>query len=246
MTDQFLQREGVAHDINGIMARASLIAEQLLAHSDDAVSSRAKKIERAIAEATEICRRELSGSRREPETAMDATDVDRLVSQIIQLVGVEADLADQPIDFYISIGPDVELFSDRTAIFRILFNLTLNAANAIAAHGGSWIEISVMTAWGRVFFDISDDGPGLPQHVLDFLYPDLGVVHETASGRIGSGLVSAASLAKSAGGELTLIKSTKAGAQFCLTLPQADALPMTREACAATDGRPAQTIILAA
>ncbi|MEL7464797.1 MAG: HAMP domain-containing sensor histidine kinase [Pseudomonadota bacterium] len=243
MTDFVLKRQGVAHDINGLMARASLIAEQLSAHRDAAVASRAAKIENAINQATEICRRELSGRDVACDTSIDAVDVDRLLNQIVQLVGIESNLAERPIDFFISVAPDVELVTDGSALFRILFNLVLNAANAIAAHGGSWIEISVMSAWGRVFFDLADDGPGLPQHVLDYLYP--GVVDErrSASGPIGTGLVSAASLAKSIGGELKLVKSSKAGAQFCLTLPTASSGPSTVSRFDG-DAAPTQTIIL--
>ncbi|MEM7522383.1 MAG: HAMP domain-containing sensor histidine kinase [Pseudomonadota bacterium] len=246
MRDRFLQREGVAHDVNGIMARAMLIAEQLSAHSDAAVASRAVRIERAIEQASEICRRELTDDPDGDEIVMDAADVDHLLNQIVQLVGVEADLAQRPIDFFISTGPDVELFVDRTKLFRIIFNLTLNAANAIAARGGSWIEISVTRAWRRIYVDICDDGPGLPQHILDFLYPGLGHERAAPSGRLGSGLVTAAALASSAGGELKLVKSTSEGAQFCLTLPEGDAAQFGRYQQPKASDHPYSTIILAA
>ncbi|MEM8753261.1 MAG: HAMP domain-containing sensor histidine kinase [Pseudomonadota bacterium] len=220
MTDHYGKMRGVAHDINGLMGRAMLLAEQLSAHRDATVARRAGRIGDAIDQVAAICRRELSATRRtEAPTDLDGPGVERLLGRVASLIGLEAELSDRPIDFYLSAAPDIRATVDEPTLFRVLFNLGLNAANAIARDGGSWIEISAMQAYGRLYFDVCDDGPGLPPHVLSYLYPRQGDA-ASRSGRIGAGLVTAASLASDAGGELRLVKSTSAGTHFCLITPE--------------------------
>ncbi|MEM7545945.1 MAG: HAMP domain-containing sensor histidine kinase [Pseudomonadota bacterium] len=211
---------GVAHDINGLMARASLVAEQLRLYNDARVKDRAELIVQAIDRVAEICRLELSQYLREKdEVVQQSTCIDKLLRQITNLVSVECLLGENQIMFHNSIDEDLRFYCHSPSLFRILFNLTLNAANAINKSGGSWIEIAASQHCGRVYFDISDDGPGLPDHVLAYLYPRMNDAM-APQGPIGSGLLTSVTLARELRGSLNLVKSTSSGTSFCLTLPE--------------------------
>ncbi|MEM8795932.1 MAG: HAMP domain-containing sensor histidine kinase [Pseudomonadota bacterium] len=220
MYDQHLKLRGIAHDINGLMASAMLVMEQLQSHEDDRVIARVDKVCATIDRVAEICRRELNpmtdpGFRVE----MDAVFIEKLLQEVANVVAMESVLSSHPIAFFINVNDDIRLISEPQSLFRVIFNLTLNAANAIARNGGSSIEVSAVQFQGRVYFGICDDGPGLPGHVLEFLYPSLENSPCARKGRIGSGLITAVALASGLEGNLTLMQSDNTGTSFCLSLP---------------------------
>lgn len=220
MYDQQLKLQGIAHDINGLMARAMLAAERLAGHQDGSVASSAGQIAATIDRVVAICRGELvSRGQPNPARALTSASVERMISEIAELVAAESELRPQPIEFYVSVENDVRLSTDPQALFRILFNLSINAANAIARHGGCSIEISAKRARKHVLLTVNDDGPGLPNHVLRYLYPYLGGSARTQTGLLGSGLITAVALSSQLDGELILVNSSSSGTSFCLVLP---------------------------
>ncbi|MEM7506180.1 MAG: HAMP domain-containing sensor histidine kinase [Pseudomonadota bacterium] len=219
MHDQNLNLRGISHDINGLMARAMLAADGLREHADVGVRARACQIGAAIDRVAEICKAELDPhSQPDPTMALGSTCIERVLREIAELVAVESTLSPRPVHFYISVDEDVRLTTNPQALFRILFNLTLNAANAISRHGGSSIRLSARRSGEQILFGIGDDGPGLPQHILDYLYPSLETGKTPTEGRIGSGLITAVALASELDGELVLLSSGEAGTSFCLVL----------------------------
>lgn len=232
MQDSDTRMRGVAHDINGVMARAMLIAEQLQNHGDCRVSARANRIGAAISQVTEICRMELT--RVLPAECVDnmtSECIGYLLQHVVNLAGIESMLSDKPIDFYVSVTDDSTLSADAPTVFRIVFNLVLNAANAIARHGGSWIDVSVERAEEWVHISVLDNGPGLPDHVVGFLYPNLVWANEKPVGHIGTGLITVANLAAELDGKFELIETSDAGTHFLVSLPAGDqdAVPLPED-----------------
>ncbi|MEM7730908.1 MAG: ATP-binding protein [Pseudomonadota bacterium] len=203
------------------MARAMLASEQLQGHQDERVATRAGKICAAIDRVAEICRRELEPKRclGNPQE-LGPSCVEGLLRDVANVVAAECTLAQEPIHFFIFVEDDVRLRTDLQSLFRIVFNLALNAANALATRSGSRIELSAFRPRGNICINVSDDGPGLPEHVLDYLYPRIGGAPATRNGRIGSGLITAAALASDLAGQLILTRSTDAGTSFRLLLPE--------------------------
>ncbi|WP_412105117.1 sensor histidine kinase [Sulfitobacter sp. D35] len=141
------------------------------------------------------------------------------VLQVVRLVEVEALARRWDIDFRTQIDPSLSLTCDPTSLFRILFNLTVNAAAAVAAHGGSFVSVGVTCYKSEVRFEIRDDGPGLPDHVVGFLLPRAdGIV--PSGGRLGSGLITCCALARDMAGELRLLDTSPTGTAFRLVLPR--------------------------
>lgn len=210
---------GLAHDINGLMARAALAADNLRVHSDVRVARDADRIRRAIEEVVEICR---DGFRNnllvEPTTLQDAGDVTDLLDRVATLVSLECQLSPRPIAFRLTVDADVALCCNRVGLFRVLFNLAINAANAIGAGGGGNVTMSVVQADGQTRFDVVDDGPGLPPHVLAFLFPT-APASRRPKGRLGTGLITAINISKEMGGDLSLLQTGRTGTAFRLTMP---------------------------
>lgn len=215
-----LSGPGMAHDIHGLMSCAMLAAEQLNYHDDPRVVRQATRIIDAVERAVAVCKTELArDSARRLETEQHETQcVERLFRQISNLIGLESSETRRRVDFRSVVSQAVQVECNSSALFRILFNLINNAATAITQKGGTYVEVSVMQIGDRVIFDITDDGPGLPDNVLEFLFPNLDVRSER-KGRIGRGLSTAASLAADMGGELQLNETSKLGTSFRLTIP---------------------------
>ncbi|MEM7545096.1 MAG: HAMP domain-containing sensor histidine kinase [Pseudomonadota bacterium] len=220
MWNDDLNIRGAVHDINGLMARALLSAESLRSHKDQGVAKQAGRISTVIDQVAAICRQRLTDLTETPKMELlDHVAVERLLRQVADLVSVECTLADRPIDFFVHVSKDVKVMTNPEQLFRILFNLAINAANAISRKGGSWIEISAIAIGERVLFDVCDDGPGLPKHILGYLFPHLAADMARKGGRIGCGLVTSAHLAAELGGELRLVRASRKGTSFCVSLP---------------------------
>lgn len=208
-----------AHDIRGYLATASLATEHLSTHGDEQVARRAERIARAIDHVVRICRDDLV----EPDggalaTHHSAAALQSLLEQIVVLIAPQfEDRFDHPA-FRVSVASDVFLECHQTSLFRILYNLSVNAAHAIRAHSGSRVDLSVVRDDARIRFTVADDGPGLPEHIIDHLYPriDRPAPHGM---RIGHGLMTAVGLAKEMQGRLQLTRSGPDGTAFCLILP---------------------------
>jgi signal transduction histidine kinase len=115
-------------------------------------------------------------------------------------------------------GPDVTVRGDAVQIGQVLYNLLLNAVQAM--DGGGVLTVSARTDGDRVVVDVADTGPGIPpgfeQKIFDALFT-------TKARGIGLGLAVSRSLAEANHGRLDVASRPGAGARFTLTLPSAAA-----------------------
>ncbi len=186
---------------------------------DEKVALRAERIAKAIDQIACICDTDLVEAEK-PETTncLSHDDIEEMLKDIAHLIGpVYEDRIGHPkMDVFVSQG--TRLVCSKTRLFRIIYNLTVNAAHAIRASTGSRITIRVSQGCGKVCFSISDDGPGLPEHIIGHLYPRID--RPPAMGaHIGFGLMTAVGLAREMGGKMRLLRSSKNGTEFCLMLP---------------------------
>lgn len=208
-----------AHDIRGFLASASLATEHLCTHTDARVARSAERISSAIEQIVTICQHDLSQPVGSAATTHHlATDISILLEQISDLIAPKfEDYLDQPT-ISIRVAADLNIDCHSSSLFRILYNLSVNAAHAIAGHNGSRIELSAVRDGSSIRFVVVDDGPGLPDHIIDHLYPRIDRPEPTGK-RIGYGLMSAVGLAKEMQGTLHVIKSSPSGTTFSLVLP---------------------------
>jgi signal transduction histidine kinase len=122
-----------------------------------------------------------------------------------------------------------DAYVDPIQIGQVVFNLLVNAMQAMEAQIGHGKDSGVLTLRGRatpaadgsapiVALDVIDTGPGVPPDLQSKIFEAL---FTTKARGIGLGLSVSRSLAESNGGTLTLSSTSPAGATFTLTLPGA-------------------------
>jgi signal transduction histidine kinase len=124
-----------------------------------------------------------------------------------------------------------DAYVDSIQVGQVVFNLLVNAMQAMEAQIGRGKDSGVLTLRGSaltssngaaptVKLDVIDTGPGVP---LDLQSKIFEALFTTKARGIGLGLSVSRSLAESNGGTLTVASAPGAGATFSLTLPGASA-----------------------
>ncbi|MDP3033456.1 MAG: ATP-binding protein [Rhodocyclaceae bacterium] len=106
--------------------------------------------------------------------------------------------------------PDAQLFS------CVAENLLQNLANKQAAHAATTAAVRLGEASGRVWFEVADNGPAVPDEVSDALFER----PVSSDHGLGIGLYQCARLARQAGYRLTLAENRDGG--VCFRLAAAD------------------------
>ncbi|HOY65934.1 MAG TPA: HAMP domain-containing sensor histidine kinase [Candidatus Ozemobacteraceae bacterium] len=108
--------------------------------------------------------------------------------------------------------PGLAVESDPELLRRLVWNLISNAAQAGANH----VRLSIVTEGRHSILRVTDDGPGLPQQILDHLFLAGNTARPDGT---GLGLYNAHRMACALGGSLRLIASGTEGTVFELRLP---------------------------
>jgi len=113
----------------------------------------------------------------------------------------------------------LELFGDARKLERVLINLIVNAAEALASHRTQdrTILLSARAEAGKACLAVSDNGPGIPPRIIPILF-DPFVTHGKTNGT-GLGLAIARQIVKAHGGELTF-ETGDAGTRFLVWMAQ--------------------------
>jgi signal transduction histidine kinase len=101
---------------------------------------------------------------------------------------------------------------------RIFQNLVNNAVDAIETKGGSKVEVIGETVGNDLRFTITDDGPGVPEEIVDRIF-DPFVTHGKQHGT-GLGLAIVKRMVNIHGGDIQYQPAPGGGAQFVFTVPR--------------------------
>jgi len=150
---------------------------------------------------------------RPPQPA--AFELHRLIHEAVDMI--RRDPAGAALDVGLE-GPDATLVADREMVRAALFNLLINAAQAMNGHG----RITVTTARtdGACAIRVQDSGPGIPAEIRDQVFEPFFTTKARGG---GLGLPIARRTAELHGGTLTLESAPDAGTTVTLTLPVAPA-----------------------
>lgn len=214
----------ISHDLRNILASAQLMSDRLAKSDDPRVRKLSPRLLSALDRAITLSRDTLAFGRMEPAA------LKRMPLKLHSLV-------DEVFDDTAAIGirtenrtpENLSIFADRTQLYRSLFNLCRNAVEAMAppAPNGSeeappttevgLITISASETPSGVEIEITDNGPGLPEHArADLFEPFKG---SQKPGGSGLGVAIAAEIIRAHEGELTLARSDENGTTFKITLP---------------------------
>lgn len=219
----------VNHDLRNLLSTAQLLSDRLADSPDKVARSVAPKLIGTLDRAIAFCQSTLVYGRAvEPAPQMTRFPLREAVAEAMEVVA--------PLSASVSlrneVAADLEIVADRDQIFRLLMNLLRNAVEALTAAGPQpgrdpCVIVRARRAAGRLLIEVSDTGPGVPDHARASLFQAFR--GSTRAGGSGLGLAIAAELVQAHGGEIRLVDerersarppgAQEGGAIFCIDLP---------------------------
>lgn len=212
----------LAHELRNPLAPLSY-AVGLLADSGDASAREvSERMSRQLAHLTRLVDDLLDVSRvtlGKIELLCETIDLRDAIHDGIEL-GREA-LRQHGSQLHCELGDDQVLARvDAVRIAQVVGNLINNAAR-YTRQGGT-VEISLRTSGDRAILTVQDDGPGIPESMLETLF-EVFVQGPTDAGGLGLGLHLVERLVHLHGGEVHASNREPRGARFDIELPLATA-----------------------
>jgi signal transduction histidine kinase/ActR/RegA family two-component response regulator len=170
----------------------------------------------------------------EGRAALDTSDVplDGIVSQVIELLAIEAEL--RGVGFDKHVPPEVAVRADPRRLRQVLANIASNAIKYNRPAGVVRFSIDPAAPSGRVRLSIEDTGSGLKPKQMERLFqPFERLGRETSSIEgTGLGLIIARSLTVAMGGTLHVASRAGVGTRVVVDLPiaQQTTLPFADDA----------------
>jgi signal transduction histidine kinase len=203
----------INHDLRNILATAQLVSDRFSDSADPEVRRIAPTLVRSIDRAIALCTNSLRYGRG------DDAVLDRQSFDLADLASdVRAALAlPDGVEFRNDVAADFTIVGDREQMFRVLLNLTRNAAEAMTGFATGSIAIRAARTAAAATIEVADTGPGIPEAArLHMFEPFKGAAR---SGGTGLGLAIARDIMHAHGGEIELAGSGPTGTVFRLTLP---------------------------
>jgi PAS domain S-box-containing protein len=217
---------GVSHELNNPLSAIVGQAEMLEEDSTGTVfETRAKKISAAADRCARIVQTFLAmARRREPVRA--PIDPALLVSAALQIT--EYPLRTAGISVVTDCDPHTPAIEgDRDQLHQVLVNLIINAQQALESGGALDRRLVLrtgITAAGRVFIDVSDNGPGVPVALRNRIFEPFFTTKPQGSGT-GVGLSFSHGIVEAHGGTLAVLETGR-GATFRVELPASAPVPV--------------------
>lgn len=199
---------GAAHDLRHLICTVQLTAEMLEHHADPAVARKAQRILRSLEKATDVC-----AEFTRPSANTNATKVN--VSAFLRST---ADQANVPAGIELDVECPEDLFATvvKAQLFRSVFNLTLNALQAVDAHGGHSVRLRARALDRRLVITVEDDGPGLPGAIAEGRLPSGPNRNKSESSGLGLHVVT--DMCQRMGGYLKILRTGPTGTVFGIVL----------------------------
>ncbi|MFX1353302.1 MAG: response regulator [Promethearchaeota archaeon] len=210
---------GVAHEINNpmtvISANVQILREEI--PSDHSYYGSIELINRASERTSKIVRNLLDFSRAE-QFEFVPTDLNRSLRDAISLV--ESQILKSNIQVVTALDPALPpIWASPDHLHVVWLNLLLNARDAIeeAAREG-WIRVTSRRRREWVIVQISDNGMGIPSHVLGRIYDPFFTTKPPGKGT-GLGLFTCYRTVVRHGGEISVDSRVGMGTTFDISLP---------------------------
>lgn len=208
---------GVAHDFNNLLQAMLGYSELLATQVEDpvAVSEGLAELAEHAQRGARLTRQLLVFSRREA-THMETLDLGTVVAGATTLVRrllreqtrLELSLASRPLP----------VWADRGQIEQVVVNLAVNAADAMP-DGGVLTLRTGETASGRVWFEVSDTGHGIPEDLRDHIFDPFFTTKSPSQGT-GLGLSVVHAIVAQHRGDIELDSRVGEGSTFRILLPR--------------------------
>lgn len=203
------------HEVNNPLHSLGLLLDELALLRPDEESTRAELLTRARANADRVRERLLSLKIAADEVRPQSSCVS-LDAEVTQVIGEMAPLAArQRVALSFSGQTPVHVHGDGLFLRIIVENLVRNALDAVQGPDGH-VEVQVGSEGGAAVVRVNDDGPGIAEDLASALFEPLS--SHKARG-LGLGLSIARGLARSMGGDLSLVRRPGWSTSFLLRFP---------------------------
>ncbi|MBS0470359.1 MAG: HAMP domain-containing histidine kinase [Proteobacteria bacterium] len=213
----------IQHDLRNILANAQLASDRLSDSEDPVVKKLAPRlvasIDRAVSLATNTLR---YGRADERPPQRKSLALGAILSEAAE-AAIEARIVPVEIALALDVAGDLRIEADPEQLYRIALNILRNAVEALVERATPGrIAIRAERRGQRVFIEIEDDGPGIPETVRERLFQPFASA--ARAGGSGLGLAIARDLARGHGGDIVLVTSGEGGTLFRIELPDSELL----------------------
>ncbi len=133
------------------------------------------------------------------------------------------DLSKDGIRFIVSVDESVTVWADSLQLQQVLFNLFLNAREAMAESHGGRLTISARCQADKVFLEVRNTGEAIPPDLLPFIFDPLQSSKATARNErarcTGLGLALCRDLVEENDGTISVTSEPDRGTTFTIALP---------------------------
>lgn len=211
---------GVAHELNNplnnIMLTASLLKEEFDRLEDP---EKQEMLEDLIGQAdrSKTTVRNLLDYARESETKLEPLDMRKLIDRTIALLSNQ--LRVKKIHLVQKLPETLPaVHGDRQLLSQVFMNLILNAIDVLPEKGEIRITADTERRSGFLALDISDNGPGMPEHILAQIFDPFFTTKPQGKGT-GLGLSVSRGIVRKLGGYILASSDLGKGATFTVLLP---------------------------
>jgi signal transduction histidine kinase len=149
---------------------------------------------------------------RDGEVRVKPVAVPRLVERAVKLAG---GYVRERAQLRVAELPRVDVAVAESLFLQVIANLLRNAANASPQHGV--VDLRVTASQTEVVFVVTDDGPGVPREIADYMFEPFA---SNSNEGTGLGLAIAAYVMHMLGGKISYHKDPTRGACFTVSIPQ--------------------------
>lgn len=207
----------ISHDLRNMLASAQLLSDRLGSVNEPKVVNVAPKLIASLDRAIAFCADTLKFGRAQEAPPRRARF---LMGPLVQDVFDDLKIhMDSKIEWLNQVPGDLEIDADRDHLFRILVNLSRNAAEAIMSQPDTKKGVIKLNTWrdgAVVTIAIEDNGPGLAARARENLFQ--AFTGNAKPGGTGLGLAIAAELVQAHGGDIEAV-DVKIGTKFLITIP---------------------------
>ncbi len=209
---------GVAHQLNNPIGGITLFASLLLEEYD--LEQGAKKDVIRILKDAERCRdtvKELLEFARQTDYFIRPHDINKIIRRTLFLI--ENQSLFQNIETQDLLADDLPMITvDAQQMNHLFLNIILNAAQAMQGEGQLSIKSSLTKNGKFVRIEISDTGPGIPEHILPRIFDPFYTTKEEGEGT-GLGLSIVYGIMNTHKGSIKAVNRPDQGTTFIIELP---------------------------
>ncbi|MDP8246857.1 MAG: PAS domain S-box protein [Candidatus Tritonobacter lacicola] len=229
---------GIAHEFNNFLAMISGYAQLAKAGTLED-KDRAIDVAEKVSERAKVIVKNLISFAREDKPEKKPTDIVEVIEEALGPLSTQ--IKRQGITVKRRYSPAPLILCDPGQIRQVLFNIILNATQAMAAEGGE-LSIDLRAEDTEVVIKVADTGQGIPEEILEIIFDPFITTKGTIAGGdvsgTGLGLSVSYGLIKEHGGDIEAENNAGGGAIFTIRLPALTEAPPAEAAAAPQDRKP--------